>query len=293
MSTTPKRIKRRKILMNKLKHKYRLVFFNDNTFEEVWHLRLSLFNVLATVGAISFLLIFLVIFLMAFTPLRELIPGYPNEDMRRSIVLNRLRLDSLERKLQLNDQYFANLNALISGQDPIKFDSVQKADKNYKNIKFTKSEEDSLFRQRYEEEEQFNVAVGRKTKSESSIAEMHFFPPVKGIITNTYNAKENHFGIDIVGAPNEVVKATLEGTVILATWTLETGYIIQIQHQNNIISVYKHNANLLKKVGNHIKAGDAIAILGNTGEQTTGPHLHFELWYNGKPVNPQDYLIFN
>jgi hypothetical protein len=130
--------------MNKLKHKYRLVFFNDNTFEEVWHLRLSLFNVLATVGAISFFLIFLVIFLMAFTPLREFIPGYPNEDMRRSIVISKLRLDSLEKKLQLNDQYFANLNALISGQDPIKFDSIQKTDMNYKNLKFAKSERDSL-----------------------------------------------------------------------------------------------------------------------------------------------------
>ena len=279
--------------MNKLKHKYRLVFFNDNTFEEVWHLRLSLLNVLSAVGTISLFLVLLVIVLMAFTPLRELIPGYPNEVMRRKIVQSALRLDSLEKKLQLRDQYFANLNALISGDEPIKYDSAQKADKNYKNIKFTKSVQDSLFRQKYEEEEQFNFSVARTSKLESSIAEMHFFPPVKGIITNTYNVKENHLGIDIVGAPNEVVKATLDGTIVLATWTLETGYIIQIQHQNNVISIYKHNANLLKKVGSQVRAGDAIAILGNSGELTTGPHLHFELWYNGKPVNPQDYLIFN
>lgn len=291
--STPARIKRRKVFMNKLKHKYRLVFFNDNTFEEVWHLRLSLYNVLSVVGAISLFLVVLVIVLMAFTPLRELIPGYPNEDMRRKIVQSALRLDSLERKIHLRDQYFANLNALISGQEPIKYDSAQKTDKNYKNIKFSKSVQDSLFRQRYEDEEQFNFAVARSSKPESSIAEMHFFPPVKGIITNTFNAKENHLGIDIVGAPNEVVKATLDGTIVLATWTLETGYLIQIQHQNNIISVYKHNANLLKKVGSQVKAGDAIAILGNSGELTTGPHLHFELWYNGKPVNPQDYIIFN
>ena len=291
--STPTRIKRRKVIMNKLKHKYRLVFFNDNTFEEVWHLRLSLLNVLSAVGTISLFLVLLVIVLMAFTPLRELIPGYPNEVMRRKIVQSALRLDSLEKKLQLRDQYFANLNALISGDEPIKYDSAQKADKNYKNIKFTKSVQDSLFRQKYEEEEQFNFSVARTNKLESSIAEMHFFPPVKGIITNTYNVKENHLGIDIVGAPNEVVKATLDGTIVLATWTLETGYIIQIQHQNNVISIYKHNANLLKKVGSQVRAGDAIAILGNSGELTTGPHLHFELWYNGKPVNPQDYLIFN
>lgn len=290
---TPARIKRRKVIMNKLKHKYRLVFFNDNTFEEVWHLRLSLLNVLSAVGTISLFLIILVIVLMAFTPLRELIPGYPNETMRRKIVQSALRLDSLEKKIKLRDQYFANLNALISGEEPIKYDSIQKAGKNYKDIKFTKSVQDSLFRQKYEEEEQFNFAVNRSTKQESSIAEMHFFPPTKGIITNGFNAKENHLGIDIVGAPNEVVKSTLDGTIVLATWTLETGYIIQIQHQNNVISIYKHNANLLKKVGSMVKAGDAIAILGNSGELTTGPHLHFELWYMGKPVNPQDYIIFN
>jgi murein DD-endopeptidase MepM/ murein hydrolase activator NlpD len=279
--------------MNKLKHKYRLVFFNDNTFEEVWHLRLSLFNVLSVVGTISGFLIALVICLMAFTPLRELIPGYPDESMRRSIYYNKLRLDSLEYKLHLNDQYFANLNTLISGGDPIKYDTVQKPGRSYKNIKFTKSVQDSLLRQHIEEEEQFNFSVAKSNKTESSISEMHFFPPVKGIVTNTYNAKENHFGIDIVGAPDEVVKATLDGTIILSTWTLETGYIIQIQHQNNIVSVYKHNANLLKKSGNRVQAGDAIAILGNSGELTTGPHLHFELWYNGQPINPQDFIIFN
>jgi murein DD-endopeptidase MepM/ murein hydrolase activator NlpD len=122
---------------------------------------------------------------------------------------------------------------------------------------------------------------------------MHFFTPVKGLISDHYDAKQNHFGIDIVAQPNEVVKATLEGTITLASWTLETGYIIQIQHHNNILSVYKHNANLLQKVGNQVKAGDAIAILGNSGELSTGPHLHFELWYNGKPINPEEYIIFN
>jgi murein DD-endopeptidase MepM/ murein hydrolase activator NlpD len=293
--SSEKRVKRRKILMNKLKHKYRLVFFNDNTFEEVWHLRLSLFNVLAVVGAISLFLILLVIFLMAFTPLREFIPGYPNESMRHSIVTNALRLDSLEERLKKQDRYFANLNALISGGEPVKFDntSPDTSFKRGKNIKFTKSLNDSLLRKRIEEEEKFNFSLSTSSKAENSISSMHFFTPVKGLITDKYNSKQSHFGVDIVAQPNEVVKSTLDGTVIMATWTLETGYVIQIQHQNNIISVYKHNANLLKKVGNQVKAGDAIAILGNSGELTTGPHLHFELWYDGKPVNPEDYIIFN
>jgi murein DD-endopeptidase MepM/ murein hydrolase activator NlpD len=290
---TENRVRRRKLLIDNLKHKYRLVFFNDNTFEEVWHLRLSLLNVLSVVGTVSLFLITIVTILIAFTPLREFIPGYPNENMRRTLVLNAIRLDSLEKQIRIRDQYFANLNTLISGREPIKYDTPQDSGKTYKNISFTKSVHDSLLRQRIEEEEQFNFSVAANNKSENKISDMHFFPPVKGIITNNYNAKEGHFGIDIVGSPNEVVKATLDGTVIMASWTLETGYIIQIQHQNNILSVYKHNANLLKKVGSQVKAGDAIAIIGNSGELTTGPHLHFELWCNGKPINPLDYIVFN
>ncbi|HEX2935030.1 MAG TPA: M23 family metallopeptidase [Bacteroidales bacterium] len=288
-----RRIKRRKLLMKRLKHKYRLVFFNDNTFEEVWHLRLSLYNVLSVAGTISILLVLFVIVLMAFTPLRELIPGYPDESMRASIFKSALRLDSLQEELRKRDQYFLNLNALISGKEPMQFEAQSDTSKNVKNVKFTKSVHDSLLRQRIEEEEKFNFSVATSNSSESDISKMHFFSPVKGIVTDHYDAKQNHLGIDIVASPNEVVKATLDGTVILATWTLETGYIIQLQHQGNIISVYKHNANLLKKVGAQVRSGDPIAILGNSGELTTGPHLHFELWYNGKPVNPEDYLIFN
>jgi murein DD-endopeptidase MepM/ murein hydrolase activator NlpD len=290
-----KRLKRRKVLMNKLKHKYRLVFFNDNTFEEVWHLRLSLFNVLSVIGAISLFLILLVIFLMAFTPLREFIPGYPDESMRYSIVTNALRLDSLQDRIRKQDQYFANLNALINGEEPAKYEtsSPDSSLKKAKNITFTKSVHDSLLRKRIEEEEKFSFSLSASNNNESSISKMHFFTPVKGLITDKFNSKQNHLGIDIVGQPNEVVKATLGGSVIIAAWTLETGYIIEIQHPNNVISVYKHNANLLQKVGNQVKAGDAIAIMGNSGEQTTGPHLHFELWYNGKAVNPEDYIIFN
>ena len=288
-----KKSPRRKILINKLKHKYRLVFFNDNTFEEVWHLRLSLFNVLSITGTISLALIVLVIILMAFSPLRELIPGYPDESMRRTIEINAIRLDSLQNEVRIRDQYFNNLNALISGKDPIKLSNNPDTSKRVKAVTFTKSVHDSMLRKSIEEEEKFNFSVTPEAKHESNISKMHFFTPVKGIVTNSYNALENHFGVDIVASPNEVVKAALDGTVILADWTLETGYIIQIQHENNIVSVYKHNASLLKKVGAHVKAGDAIAILGNSGELTTGPHLHFELWYNGKPINPEDYIVFN
>jgi murein DD-endopeptidase MepM/ murein hydrolase activator NlpD len=250
-------------------------------------------NVLSAVGTISIVLIILVIALMAFTPLRSLIPGYPDMDMKQKNFLNSLRLDSLEYELRIRDQYFANLNALISGQDPVNYQNKPDSTKNYKKIKFSKSATDSILRQQIEEQEQFNFSVSSSNKKVYSISQMHFFTPVKGIVINAYNFKENHLGIDIVASPNEVVKSTLDGTVIMATWTLETGYNIQIQHANNVISIYKHNANLLKKVGDHVNAGDAIAIVGNSGELSSGPHLHFELWYNGRPVNPADYIIFN
>ncbi len=288
-----KKIKRRRVILNKLKHKYRLVFFNDNTFEEVWHLRLSAMNVLSVVGTISIFMIGIVIVLMAYTPLRSIIPGYPDVDMKRKNLLNSLRLDSLENQLRIRDQYFANLNALISGQEPVNYQNKPDSTKNYKKIKFSKSKNDSMLRQQIEEEEQFNFSVSASSKQVNTVGQTHFFTPVKGIIINPFNSKENHYGIDIVASPNEVVKSTLDGTVTWATWTLETGYNIQIQHANNIISVYKHNANLLKKVGTHVNAGDAIAIVGNSGELSSGPHLHFELWINGHAVNPADYIVFN
>lgn len=286
------RIKRRKLILARLKHKYRLVFFNDNTFEEVWHLRLSLLNVLSVIGTVSIFMTTLVIVLIAFTPLREFIPGYPSKDMRREIVLNALKLDSLTHSIRIQDQYIENLKALFSGKEPASADTSTIPGKTAKTVSFTKSAADSIFRQQIEKQEQFNFTTSTGDKKEGSISDMRFFAPVKGLITEEYNAKLNHFGIDLVANPNEVVKATYNGTVILSSWTVETGNVIQIQHENNIVSVYKHCANLLKKVGDKVKTGDAIAIIGNSGELSTGPHLHFELWNDGRSINPRDYIVF-
>lgn len=285
------RIKRRKVLLEKLKYKYRLVFFNDNTFEEVWHLRLSLLNVLSVIGTVSILMTTTVIVLIAFTPLREFIPGYPSKDMRREIVLNALKLDSLSNSIRIQNQYIDNLNAIISGKE-FSLSDTSAAPAPTSKVTFTKSVADSLFRKQVEKQEQFNFTVNVDNKTERSISDMHFFTPVKGLVTNDFNAKEKHFGIDIVANPNEVVKATLNGTVILSSWTVETGNVIQLQHENNIVSVYKHCASLLKKVGDKVQTGDAIAIIGNSGEFTTGPHLHFELWHDGKSMNPKQYIVF-
>ena len=278
-------------LKNKLRNKYRLIIYNDKTFEEVWFMKLSRLNILAWGGSSLIFFIVLLFVFIAYTPVREFIPGYPDGSMRRNIILNSLKVDSLEREIQLRDQYLFNLNAIIAGKEPESFENEIDTSVRYENISFKKSRYDSLFRAQFEQEEKFNV-VNESNFPRNSIANVHFFTPVNGIVTNSFNDTQNHFGTDIVAGPNEVVKATLDGTIILTSWTIETGNIVQIQHDNNLISVYKHNAEILKHMGNRVQAGEPIAIIGNSGELTTGPHLHFELWHKGKPVNPEEYITF-
>ena len=278
----------------RLKDKYRLIIYNDNTFEEVGYVKLKGFNLLWIIGAIGFILVVLTFILIAYTSVRELIPGYPDSKLRREIVMNALKLDSLQHELEIRDKYFTNIGNIITGHDPVIKVDAKNQPIETKDIKFSKSEKDSLLRKQIEDDEQFNFNTKSKPtqQSSSNLSQVHFFTPLRGIVTNSFNRATNHYGTDIVSGPNDVIKAVLDGTVIMATWTIETGYVIQIQHENNLISVYKHNAELLKKAGSRVEAGEPIAIVGNSGELTTGPHLHFELWYNGRPVNPEDYIVF-
>ncbi len=284
--------KKKRNIVQKLRNKYRLSIYNDDTFEEVWFLRLSRLNVFSIVGTAILLFTIAIIVLIAFTPLREFIPGYPDGNMRRNIIDNVYKLDSLEHELEIRDRYFQSINTIIRGGIPATYENTQDTTVSYEDITFAKSEHDSILRQQIEEEELFNLAILTNSGNKTDFSSIHFYPPVKGLITNSFSPNENHFGTDIVAASNKVVVATLEGTVTLATWTLETGYVIQIQHAGNLLSVYKHNSEILKKVGNHVTAGEAIAIIGNSGELTSGPHLHFELWHNGTPIDPEDYVAF-
>jgi len=280
-------------LIHRLHHKYRLVIFNDNTFKEVFSFRLSRMNVYLLVGSSALTLIAMVVVLIAFTPLREFIPGYPTGETRRNILNNAFLIDSLENELNTRDRYFNNINAIIAGKEPTSYNMGVDTTYKHDNIDFTKSVYDSLLRIEVQQKEQYNLSLINKGFEDDNISQIHFFPPVKGMITSSFDANENHFGTDIVADPENIVKATLDGTVTMATWTLKTGYVIQIQHKNNIISVYKHNAELLKEVGSIVKAGEAIAVIGNSGELlTTGPHLHFELWQNGIALNAEDYIVF-
>jgi murein DD-endopeptidase MepM/ murein hydrolase activator NlpD len=283
---------KKRSFLRKLLHKYRLVILNEESFEEVGFVRLSRLNLMAVGGFMVLLIIALVYVSVAYTPIRELIPGYPDAMMSHHIRQNAMKLDSIQRELAIRDQYFMNINRIVSGQRPEDFMNDTSSTQDTDEIIFYRSAHDSILRQKVEAEEQFRLSVSDRSSGSKELHDIHFFTPVRGIVTNPFNPLENHYGIDLVAGPNEVVKATLGGTVTMATWTLETGHVIQIQHENNMMSVYKHNAELFKTVGMKVGAGDAIAIIGNSGELTTGPHLHFELWHNGVPLNPSDYIAF-
>jgi len=278
---------------SKWKYRYRFTIFNDHTYEEVWQVRFSKLNVFILAGFMIFFLIAATTVLIAFTNLREFIPGYPDGNMRRNIIMNAYRLDSLENEIRIRDQYFENMHSIISGEEPQSYIVPQDTNVNLGEIDFTKSMEDSLLRHQIEVEEQYNLSVNEEEETKDDISDIHFFTPMDGIVTSSFNALANHYGTDVVGSPNSVVSATLDGTVIMASWTIETGYVIQIQHENNLVSVYKHNSELLKETGSFVRAGESIAIIGDSGELfTSGPHLHFELWYNGQALDPEKYIVF-
>jgi len=296
--STEKKEKNKKKWYSKLRNKYRLVFMNDDTLEERFTFRLSRLNVFTALGSLTIILIFLTSYLIAFTPLREYIPGYTSVDIQKKLYKLQKKTDSIEKVLIKKELFFQNLKDVINGKDLTTDIPLSNKDvlNKYSNIKIKRSVEDSILRLEIDNQGKYNIYRMENSENaflkRTSIGGVLFFSPLKGIITNEFKPFENHYGVDIVAKQNEAIKAVLDGTVILSNWTLETGYVIVIQHPQNIVSVYKHNSAVLKKTGEIVKAGDPIAILGNTGEMSTGPHLHFELWYNGNPVNPKDFITF-
>lgn len=268
---------------------------NEETFKERASLLLTPMNVIVLGGSLAIFLVVAVTYLIAFTSLREYIPGYTDTDLRQQAYGNTLRTDSLEQELALKDLYLANIKMVISGGTPPTTDNGADTTKDYSGIEFTNSADDSLLRQLVAEEEQFNIQnlqFSATPSMEGNIRNLFFFAPIKGDVTSDFDPRDKHFAVDVVAKENEPIKATLDGTVILSTWTYDAGNVIGIQHSSNLTSFYKHCSVLLKKPGETVKAGEVIAVVGNSGELTTGPHLHFELWFNGRPVNPKDYIVF-
>jgi murein DD-endopeptidase MepM/ murein hydrolase activator NlpD len=274
--------------------KYRFTIVNDTSFEEVWKIRLTKYHAFIAVSFLILSISGLTTVLIAFTNLREFIPGYPDVNMRRNILMSAIRLDSLDREIALRDKYFANISTIISGGQPTGNYPRRDSTKNYKAIKFSSSPEQKELMAKVEGDEKYSINMAPPGSVEiTSLASLHFFPPVKGIISGKFDVRLRHFGTDIVTKPKAVVSAALDGTVIFTGWTMETGFVIEVQHPNNIISVYKHNAGLLKETGDRVRAGDAISIVGDSGElYTSGPHLHFEIWYKGSALDPEKHIQF-
>lgn len=285
--------KQKRKFREKLKDRYRLVILNEDTLEDVWYAVLSRINFMVWIGFIGVILVAVGILLVSFTHLREYIPGYPDGSIRKLYIYNSLRVDSLEQQLNVRDQYIKNIHAILKGNETEQHMNAIDSLPDMENITFEQSDFDSLLSVEFEQEEKYGIStIYNRPKQDFEINTLHFFCPLKGAVTNLYDAKGNHFGIDVASNLNEPILSVLNGTVILTGWTLEAGFVIQVQHNNNLVSVYKHNSQLLKEMGDKVSAGEPIAIIGNTGKFTTGPHLHFELWHKGKPLNPSDYIVF-
>lgn len=286
-----KKERRSKKIKKKLLHKYRLVVLNEATFEERFSFKLNRLNVFVFSTVFAVFLIVITTILIAFTPLREYIPGYSSTALKKRAVNLTYKTDSLERALDINLQYLASIKKVLTGDvKTVDFnrDSILEAAQNdAEGIDYVPSKEDSILRELVFQEDKYNPLTANE--------EVNFvlFPPVKGAISENYNPESKHFAVDIVTIKNSPVKATADGTIIFADWTTNTGHVIILKHNNNLISVYKHNASLNKEQGDLVKAGEVIATVGNSGELTTGPHLHFELWSDGYPINPTNFIDFD
>jgi murein DD-endopeptidase MepM/ murein hydrolase activator NlpD len=288
------KVRKRKQVLKKLRSKYRLVLINDANFAERFSIRLSRMNVILLFLGLFTVHGLFVSALIVLTPLKRFIPGYTDQAMKFNAYRSALMADSLQLALSDRDLYIANLGRVLRGE--LAADSAnifQRVSAPPSASELASGLEDSLMRERVRSEAAYDLdGTAGGAANERGLTGMFFFPPIRGVVTSAYERTDGHFGIDIVTKKDEAVKATLDGTVVLASWTSDGGHVLQVQHRNDLVSVYKHNSVLLKKVGDKVRAGEAIAIVGDSGELTTGPHLHFELWLNGEPIDPQAYMVF-
>jgi murein DD-endopeptidase MepM/ murein hydrolase activator NlpD len=270
---------------------YRVVIFNDQNLHIIRQVR---FNAKNFLGAILLAIVFIiasVTIIIAFTPLREYIPGYPSSKMRHMLIRNVLVVDSLEQEAQRRDLYFKNFRLMLAGESPADTVINHGAKIDKEKLLLTATNQDSLFKEEIAAEK-LNPSKTFGSPSTVNISNLQFTCPAHGIVTSKHDLTIRHFGVDIVGKLNAPISVALDGTVIYAGLTTDTGNVIYVQHESNLITVYRHNAELLKVQGDKVRAGETIAVMGNTGKETTGPHLHFEMWLNGLSINPEEYIKF-
>ena len=286
-----------------VKHKHRFVVMDSQTYKEKLSFQLSGINLFVTIGISIIVLVVLTSLLIAFTPLRELIPGYTNPHMVEQTYKNAHMVDSLEQQLANQERMLADIKDVMMGNDPAarhKGDSTQ--NEELKEVSYTHSKADSLLRKEMETADKYQLHPSKNSGNQQnnashkeaveSVSFQLLFSPMKGKVISQYDPKVKHYGVDIAGTTNETIKAVQSGTVLFSEFSVETGYVVMLQHQGGMISIYKHCSTLLKKEGEMVRAGEPIGYLGNSGSLSSGPHLHFELWVNGSPANPLQYVSF-
>lgn len=289
------RRKKRKKLINRLQRHYRLVVMNDDNFEIKASVKLNPLNVLFTVSILFVIYAFIIIGLLRIQPVQELFFG-PDQGpaLRREALALHQTIDSLLYIEEQQSMYADDIRRVLRGDVDTTRPAFDEGAAVYDSIDLgASSAQDSVLRAEYERMQQVGISNRTDREVASIMEEKYFQPPVNGIVTRAFDSEENHYGIDLVARENDPIKATLEGKVIFTGWTSDFGHVIAVQHADNLVSIYKHNAVLLKKVGNFVAAGEVIALLGNSGELTQGPHLHFELWHEMLPINPLQYIVFN
>lgn len=284
----------------RLQNPYRLVIFNDDTLEEVGSYKLTLLNVYTLLSTLIVGITIAVFLMVAFTPVRYLLPGYMGNSLEELNELNN-EVDSLRLLVEAQERYNEGYRRMLTG-DPQSTPTIRPPKREErKDAVIARSEEDDKIRKELERK---SAVIPEKPQDDRTrklfnisprnipLEDMYFTTPVSGTVVATFNPKNNHIGVDIVAPKNTPVKAVMDGWVISSDWTLKSGHTIAIQHSNDLVTFYKHNSALLKRAGNYVRAGEAIAIIGNSGELTDGPHLHFELWHQGTPIDPLDYVRF-
>ena len=283
--------KQNKSFLKRIFNDYKVVISSEDTFEEKFSFKANKINALIIMLVYSIILISFTISIVFFTQLREMVPGYSSTDLLNRAIYLTKKIDSLEQQIALNNKFYKSIEDVLSGnidefvpRDELSVDSSLT---NSDFVTVSPNSQDSILRKYVENEDKFNL-----TNNELIIENKMFFSPIKGEITQSFNFNENHFAIDIAADIGTPVKSVLDGKIIFSEWSLETGYVVVIDHGENIISVYKHNSKILKEQNDSVQAGEVIAYSGNQGNLSTGPHLHFELWKNGTPIDPEPLLNF-
>lgn len=283
--------RKRKAFWHNIKFKYKLTIINENTLEEVVGIHVSKLNGLSVLLSACVIIFLIAAAIIIFTPLRNYLPGYMDSQTRSRMVTNALRADSLEAALNRQKLYLMNIQDILSGQ--VKVDTVKSID-SLTDVRaetlMERTKEEEEFRKKYEEQERYNLTAVSESKEAAGLI---FYRPTRGVMSTNFNPEQLHFGVDLTASPNENILAALDGTVILSTYTAESGYVIQIQHPQDFITVYKHCGSLMKKTGDKVKGGEVIALVGTSDhKEGEAPHLHFEVWHKGTAINPEKYVVF-